>query len=95
MGDPSQSARAVVAKEPLTEKPGPNWSFEEVAVQPITDGEVLVEIVAAGICHTDIVLSSVPAGYAGMQYPRIVGHEGKSCLPCPTASGNFDQVLVT
>lgn len=38
--------------------------------------------VASGICHTDAVLSSVPQGYQGVSYPRVVGHEGMVLAAC-------------
>lgn len=77
MGEASPKARAIVASEPLAERPGPNWSLEDVTVQPIRDNQALVEIVAVGICHTDIVMTSIPEGFAGVHYPRVAGHEGK------------------
>lgn len=88
----SQKAHAVVARAPLAERPGPNWSFEELVVQPIQDGEVLVEIVAVGICHTDVVLTSLPPGYAGIEYPRVAGHEGQLYSALETA---LEKQLIT
>lgn len=37
--------------------------------------ELLVKVLAAGICHTDLVVNSVPSGYFGL-FPKILGHEG-------------------
>ncbi|KAJ5783177.1 alcohol dehydrogenase [Penicillium paradoxum] len=68
------TSQAIVVREPA-QPGGVNWSLEQVEVGSPGDDEVLVEIYAAGICHTDIVLSSVPAGVAGIQYPKVVGHE--------------------
>ena len=68
---------AIVAREP--EQPLTiNWAMEEVEVYTPGEGEILVEMRATGICHTDIVLSSVPSGSIGIQYPKILGHEGIS-----------------
>ncbi|KAL4888777.1 chaperonin 10-like protein [Aspergillus ambiguus] len=68
-------APAIIAHEP--EIPGhPNWQLEEVSVSDPGDHEVLVEMIAVGICHTDIVLSSVSQGSHGIDYPKIAGHEG-------------------
>jgi S-(hydroxymethyl)glutathione dehydrogenase/alcohol dehydrogenase len=49
-------------------------SIEEVEVAPPKAGEVLVRIVATGVCHTDaFTLSGAdPEGF----FPRILGHEG-------------------
>jgi Zn-dependent alcohol dehydrogenase len=77
------ATQAIVSRAPL-EPWGLNWLLEEVHVCPPEDGEILVEMRATGICHTDIVLSSVPEGMYGVTYPRVVGHEGmhsSSLLP--------------
>jgi NDMA-dependent alcohol dehydrogenase len=49
------------------------WSVEEIELDPPKAGEVLVKIVACGMCHTDehIVTGDVP-----IRYPVIGGHEG-------------------
>ena len=55
---------------------GPNQplSIEMVDLEPPKKGEVLVRIVATGVCHTDAyTLSGVdPEGI----FPVILGHEG-------------------
>lgn len=68
-------AQAIVAWEPLQQYK-PNYSLENVVVQQPTGYEVLVEVQAAGICHTDNYLSSVPTGLHGVAYPKVAGHEG-------------------
>lgn len=55
-----------------------NWSLQDVQINSPGDDEVLVEIHAAGICHTDYLLSVVPEGWIGIQYPKVVGHEGNA-----------------
>lgn len=45
-------------------------TFEDVLVRQPGEGELLMDIVGAGICHTDLV-------EVGSQYPLIQGHEGK------------------
>ncbi|KAJ5965127.1 NAD/NADP dependent alcohol dehydrogenase [Penicillium vulpinum] len=69
------NSQAIVAREPV-QLATPNWSLEEVQIGEPGDDEVLVELYAAGICHTDVLLSSVPPGAIGVQYPKVVGHEG-------------------
>lgn len=70
---------AIVSREP--DQPlALNWSLEQVEVRPPGDDEVLVQIHASGICHTDIVLSAVPSGTLGIEYPKVVGHEGTAAL---------------
>lgn len=51
--------------------------MEEVTTRTIKDDELVVEMVASGICHTDILIGSIPGGAAPIAfYPRILGHEG-------------------
>ncbi len=54
--------------------PGQPLSIEEVDVMPPQAGEVLVKIVATGVCHTDAFTLSGedPEGI----FPAILGHEG-------------------
>lgn len=62
----SRAAVALAAGEPL--------SIEEIHVDGPKKGEVLVKIVASGVCHTDaFTLSGTdPEG----QFPAVLGHEG-------------------
>lgn len=69
------TAKAIVAREPSPDFKV-NWSLEEVKVNLPGEGEVLVQIIASGICHTDILLTSVPSGSFGITYPKVAGHEG-------------------
>ncbi|KAJ5813759.1 alcohol dehydrogenase [Penicillium pulvis] len=69
------STTAIVSHEPK-ELMKWEWSLEEVTLTAPGDDEILIEMYASGICHTDILLSSVPAGTLGVQYPKVVGHEG-------------------
>lgn len=54
--------------------PGKPLSIEEVDLQPPQKGEVLVRIVATGVCHTDAYTLS-GADPEGI-FPAILGHEG-------------------
>lgn len=57
----------------LCAAPGGDFDLQEVEVDPPRRGEVLVEVVAAGLCHTDLLMGrSLPAA----TFPRILGHEG-------------------
>ncbi|KAK5111918.1 hypothetical protein LTR62_004650 [Meristemomyces frigidus] len=72
---PTERTQAIVATFPAKENhtPGSNWSLQDVNVATtLTDGELLVEMLATGICHSDLSLTSSPR----MPYPRIAGHEG-------------------
>lgn len=54
-------------------EPGRKLEICEVDVQDPAAGEVLLEIVAAGVCHTDF---SVMTGQLAAPLPAILGHEG-------------------
>ena len=47
--------------------------LEEVALDAPRDGEVLVELAATGVCHTDL---GAIAGQIEMPLPAVLGHEG-------------------
>ncbi len=60
--------KAAVAREqggPLT--------VESVDLEPPRDHEILVRVVATGVCHTDLV---VLAGHLPTPFPVVLGHEG-------------------
>jgi NDMA-dependent alcohol dehydrogenase len=52
------------------------WSVEEIELDPPTTGEVLVKLVASGMCHSDEhIVTGDLAGATG-EPPCIGGHEG-------------------
>src|SRR6478735_4084107 len=57
--------------------PGEDFVLDEVDVDGPREGEVLVRIVASGLCHTDLTLrSQLPAE----MFPRVFGHEGSGVV---------------
>jgi len=62
----TRAAVAYAAKEPL--------AIEEIDLQGPQPGEVMVRIVATGVCHTDAYTLS-GADPEGL-FPAILGHEG-------------------
>jgi len=52
------------------------WKMQNVVPRNLGPGELLVEMVASGVCHSDLLCgnSTVESGLG--HYPRIVGHEG-------------------
>ncbi|KAK5689601.1 hypothetical protein LTR97_012774 [Elasticomyces elasticus] len=72
--------RAILASEPEPQAhiPGSNWTIENIIVPTtLKDGELLVEMVASGICHTDLLITSIPRHPSyPLHYPRVAGHEG-------------------
>ena len=60
--------RALVVEE----KDAP-FEEQEIDLEDPGRGEVLVRIVASGVCHTDAITR---AGDMGMPFPAVLGHEG-------------------
>jgi Zn-dependent alcohol dehydrogenase len=71
MSSTAPSARAIVTRG--SHKEG-KWNIEDIKLRPLRDDELLVRIVASGICHTDIVFGDHAEDIGG--YPRVMGHEG-------------------
>jgi NDMA-dependent alcohol dehydrogenase len=59
----------------LWERNGP-WSVEEIELDPPKAGEVLVKMVASGMCHSDEHLVTGDLAGATPEPPLIGGHEG-------------------
>ncbi len=53
-------------------KPGERWELTEVDLDPPKAGEVLVRLMAAGLCHSD---EHIRAGSTA-RLPMVAGHEG-------------------
>jgi Zn-dependent alcohol dehydrogenase len=71
-------AQAIVSHPPVDGER--QWILEEVSIGRPGETEAIVEIVASGICHTDLGCGTAPDGTPGFPvppYPRILGHEGK------------------
>ncbi|KAL4745745.1 hypothetical protein BDW72DRAFT_211060 [Aspergillus terricola var. indicus] len=66
------SPRALVSYGP--HKSG-GWKLKNVALRPLRAKELLVEMVASGICQTDLHFAGMETGF-GVHYPRVMGHEG-------------------
>ncbi|MEJ1990258.1 MAG: NAD(P)-dependent alcohol dehydrogenase [Maritimibacter sp.] len=60
--------KAAVAREA-----GSDLSIEELDLEDPRDDEILVKVVATGVCHTDLV---VMAGHLPTPMPAVLGHEG-------------------
>src|SRR3989454_9590365 len=48
------------------------FTLEELELDEPHDDEVLVRIIATGLCHTDLAMRAVPI----MPFPLVLGHEG-------------------
>lgn len=54
------------------------WRLEDITIDAPLTGEVRVRIMAAGLCHSDLILAH--GGYGGMRRPMIAGHEGAGVI---------------
>ncbi|MCB5363426.1 NAD(P)-dependent alcohol dehydrogenase [Pusillimonas sp. CC-YST705] len=57
----------------LSRVAGQDLTLETLALGPLRDDEVLVRVVATGICHTDIGMRDSPSR---IPRPMVLGHEG-------------------
>jgi aryl-alcohol dehydrogenase len=53
------------------------FSFEDIVLDDIQPTELLVKIVATGLCHTDL---SIVHGHIPTAFPRVLGHEGSGIV---------------
>jgi aryl-alcohol dehydrogenase len=57
----------------VVRKRGVAFTFEDVEIDEPRPDEVLVRIVACGVCHTDMAARD---GLLGVRFPAVLGHEG-------------------
>ncbi|WP_354673913.1 NAD(P)-dependent alcohol dehydrogenase [Cupriavidus alkaliphilus] len=80
----------------VTLAPGEPFVLKEVELDPPRAGEVLVRIIGAGLCHTDLVAS---AGMLPVSMPAVFGHEGAGIVeevgPGVTKVEPGDKVVIT
>jgi aryl-alcohol dehydrogenase len=63
----------LTTKAAVVEAPGAPFTVHEIALDDVRPDEVLVRMVAAGLCHTDL---GVQAGGIPFPLPGVLGHEG-------------------
>lgn len=69
--------KALVARGPVSDG---KWKLESVAHRAPRDDELVINIVATGVCLADLHLGDVAEGSGGhprIYYPRVLGHEGR------------------
>jgi S-(hydroxymethyl)glutathione dehydrogenase/alcohol dehydrogenase len=72
-----------------------DWSVEDVELDPPREGEVLVKLVASGLCHSDehLVTGDIP-----IPFPVVGGHEGAGVIeavgPGVTSVAPGDHVVL-
>ncbi|KAH7137446.1 hypothetical protein B0J13DRAFT_677451 [Dactylonectria estremocensis] len=71
------TTKAIVSHEPEDGKR--KWILQDVQITQPGECEAIVEMVASGVCHTDLGCGTAPDGTPGFPvppYPRVLGHEG-------------------
>jgi S-(hydroxymethyl)mycothiol dehydrogenase len=58
----------------LLNEAGTPATLEDILVDAPGPGEVLIRVVASGVCHTDLTIKNLKGN--GMPFPIVLGHEG-------------------
>lgn len=89
----SQAFQTVAA---VTNELGARFDFREVELDALRTGEMLIDVVAVGLCHTDL---SVRDGHLPFPLPGVLGHEGAGIVraigPEVSGIGVGDRVCVS
>jgi S-(hydroxymethyl)mycothiol dehydrogenase len=70
--DSTAIVKAMHARAVIVRTPGAPAEVEEIVLDPPGPGEVLVRIVATGVCHTDL---TAQRGQFTREFPLVLGHE--------------------
>jgi len=65
---------ATEGRASILEAPGEPAVVRDIVVDDPGPNEVLVRIVASGVCHTDLTVKNLKGN--GMKFPIVLGHEG-------------------
>ena len=76
------------ARIAVVSEAGADFAMEEREIADPGPHEVLIELVATGVCHTDL---AVQAGDLPTNYPVVLGHEGAGKV---VATGEVTRVVV-
>ncbi|OTG80328.1 NAD(P)-dependent alcohol dehydrogenase [Acinetobacter sp. ANC 4648] len=61
----------------VTEGKGADFELKNLKIRPPRDNEVLVKIIATGMCHTDLIVRDQ---YYPVPLPAVLGHEGAGII---------------
>ena len=84
---PNHLARGLVSYGPYSSG---GWKLQDLVLRPLQEKEVLIEMVASGVCHTDLHCADAESGF-GVHYPRVMGHEGELDSFCISRSHKEEQ----
>lgn len=65
---------AVEGRACILEEPGQPAVVRDIVVESPGPNEVLIRVVASGVCHTDLTVKNLNG--SGMPFPIVLGHEG-------------------
>ncbi len=65
---------SIQARAVLLEEPGMPAVLRDITVDAPGASEVLIRVVASGVCHTDLTVKNLNGN--GMKFPIVLGHEG-------------------
>lgn len=65
---------SISGKAAILEEPGAPAVIRDITIDAPGANEVLVQIVASGVCHTDLTVKNLHGN--GMAFPIVLGHEG-------------------
>ena len=65
---------AVEGRAVLLNEAGTPATIEDIVVDAPGPNEVLIRLVASGVCHTDLTIKALNGN--GMKFPIVLGHEG-------------------
>ena len=68
------TGEAIVCRAKLSEQ---GWGLETVSPRAHAAHELVIEMVASGVCHTDVGIGDMDPGPLSY-YPRVLGHEGEA-----------------
>ncbi|MBA3275612.1 MAG: alcohol dehydrogenase catalytic domain-containing protein, partial [Chloroflexia bacterium] len=71
-------AETITARGVIARKPGEPGEIEEFTIDAPHANEVLVRILASGVCHTDLSAKNGVFGTSG--FPFLLGHEGSGIV---------------
>ncbi|KAF7554270.1 hypothetical protein G7Z17_g3029 [Cylindrodendrum hubeiense] len=72
----TNTTKAIVAYEPQGNRL--NLKLEHVNLRDIGADELLIRVVAVGVCHTDLIFGTWPSEM--IPYPKVLGHEGSGVV---------------
>lgn len=76
-------ATATTVRAAVVDRPGEAFAMRSLELDAPRDDEILVRIVAAGLCHTDVVAQQGAFGTLG---PAVFGHEGAGIVEATGAA---------